>query len=123
MINPRTCNRLIHINIGVHFIVLLRKALAGEDLCQLPDLICLDNTTPDDMEVRVGDEKNDKNDRIDDEKEAACPDDTTPDDMEVGVGDEKNDKNDRFDDEKEPACQDDTTPDDMEVSVGDKKMT
>ena len=58
------------------------------------------------MEVGVGDEKNDKNDRLDDEKQAACPDDTTPDYMEVGAGDEKNDKNDRFDDEKEAACPD-----------------
>ena len=33
--------------------------------------------------------KNDKNNKLDDEKEAACLDDTTPDDMEVGVGDEK----------------------------------
>ena len=30
-----------------------------------------------------------KNERLDDEKEAACPDDTPPDDMEEGVGDEK----------------------------------
>ena len=43
------------------------------------------------MEVGVGDKKNDNNDRLDDEKEAACPDDITPDDTEVGVGDEKND--------------------------------
>ena len=49
------------------------------------------------MEVDVGDEKNYKNDILDDEKEAACPDDTPPGDMEVGVGDEKNDKNDRID--------------------------
>ena len=97
--------------------------MEGEDLCQLPDLICLDNTTPDDMEVRVGDEKNDKNDRIDDEKEAACPDVTTSDNMEVGVGDKKDDNNDRLDDEKEAACPDDTPPDDMEVGLGDEKMT
>ena len=41
------------------------------------------------MEVGLGDEKNDKNDRLDDEKEAACLDDTTPADTEVGVCDEK----------------------------------
>ena len=41
------------------------------------------------MEVGVCDEKNDKNDRFDDEKEATCLDDTTPDDMEVSVGDKK----------------------------------
>ena len=76
------------------------------------------------MEVCVVDEKNYKNDRFDDEKEATCLDDTTPDDMEVSVGDKKNDMKDRFDDEKEAACLDDTTPDDMEVGVGDeKKMT
>ena len=74
------------------------------------------------MEVGIGDEKNDKNDRLDDEKEPACQYDTTPDDMEVSVGDEKNDRNDRLDDEKEPACLDDTTPADIEVGVGDKKM-
>ena len=57
------------------------------------------------MEVGVGDEKNDKNDRFDDEKEPACLDDTTPDDMEVGAGDEKNDKNDKLDDEKRQHAQ------------------
>ena len=41
------------------------------------------------MEVGAGDEKNDKNDKLDDEKEAACLDDITPADMEVGVGDKK----------------------------------
>ena len=41
------------------------------------------------MEVGVGDKKNDKNDRFDDEKYPACQYDTTPDDMEVGVGDKK----------------------------------
>ena len=41
------------------------------------------------MEVGAGDGKNDKNDKLDDEKNKACPDDTTPDDMEVGAGDEK----------------------------------
>ena len=29
------------------------------------------------MEVGTGDEKNDKNDKLDDEKEAACPDEET----------------------------------------------
>ena len=33
--------------------------------------------------------KNDMNDRLDDEKEAACQDETNPADMEVGVGDKK----------------------------------
>ena len=41
------------------------------------------------MEVVVGDEKNDMNDRLDDEKEAACLDDTTHADMEVGAGEKK----------------------------------
>ena len=59
------------------------------------------------MEVGVGDKKYDKNDRLDDEKEAACPIGTHPDDMEVGVGYEKDDNNDRLDDEKEAACPDD----------------
>ena len=67
--------------------------------------------------------KNDKYDRLDDEKEAACPDDTTPDDMEVGAGDDKNDNNDKLYDEKEASCLDDTTPVDMEVGAGEKKMT
>ena len=44
--------------------------------------------------------KNYKNDRLDDEKEAACLDDTNPADMEVGAGDDKNDKNDKIYDEK-----------------------
>ena len=65
--------------------------------------------SPDDMEVGLGYEKDNKNDRIDDEKEAACPDETTPDDMEVGAGDEKNYKNDKLDDEKEAACPDEET--------------
>ena len=34
------------------------------------------------MEVGVGDEKDGKNERLDDEKEEACSDDTPPDDME-----------------------------------------
>ena len=45
MINPRICKHLIHIHIDVRFIVLFRKALAGEDLCQLPDLILDKNAT------------------------------------------------------------------------------
>ena len=53
------------------------------------------------MEEGVGDEKDDKNDRLDDEKEAACLDDTPPDDMEVGIGDEKDENIYRLDDEKE----------------------
>ena len=69
------------------------------------------------MEEGVGDEKDDKNDRLDDEKEAACPDDTAPDDIEVGVGDEIYDKNERLDDEKEASCPDDTPTDDMEEGV------
>ena len=61
------------------------------------------------MEVGVCDEKNDKNDRFDDEKQASCLDDTTPDDMEVGAGDDKNDKNDKLYDEKQAACPDEET--------------
>ena len=40
------------------------------------------------MKEGVGDEKDDKNERIDDEKEAKCPDDTPPDDMKEGVSNE-----------------------------------
>ena len=37
----------------------------------------------------VSETKDDRNERIYDENEAACPDETTLDDVEVGVGDEK----------------------------------
>ena len=37
------------------------------------------------MEEGVGEKKDDKNERIDEEKEAACPYGTPPDDMEEGV--------------------------------------
>ena len=47
------------------------------------------------MEKGVGDEKDDKINRIDDEKEAECPNITPPDDPEEGVGDEHNNKNER----------------------------
>ena len=59
-----------------------------------------DGTHPDDMGEGVSETKDDRNEIIYDEKEAACPDNTHPYDMEVGVGDEKDDKNDRLDDEK-----------------------
>ena len=45
------------------------------------------------MEEGVGDEKVDKNEWLDDEKEAKCPDVSPPADMEEGVGDEKDDNN------------------------------
>ena len=57
------------------------------------------------MEEGVGDEKDDKNERIYAEKEEKCPDVTLPDDMEKGVGDEKYDKNDILDDEKRQNAQ------------------
>ena len=57
------------------------------------------------MEVGAGDDKNDKNDKIYDEKEAAFPDYITPNDMEVGAGDNKNDKNDKIYDEKRQHAQ------------------
>ena len=56
---------------------------------------CPDNIPPEDIQVIIGDEKNDNNDRIDDEKEASFPDDTTPDDMDVVNDDDKNDKKDK----------------------------
>ena len=48
------------------------------------------------MEVVVGDDKNDKNDKIYDEKELVCLDNTTPDDMKISAGDDKNDKDDKI---------------------------
>ena len=41
------------------------------------------------MEEGVGDEKDDKNEIIDEEKEAECPYVTPLDDMEEGVGEKK----------------------------------
>ena len=68
------------------------------------------------MMVVAGDDKNEKNDKIDYEKEVACLDDTTPDDTDVGNYDDKNDKNDKIYDEKEAACLDYTTPADMKIN-------
>ena len=48
-------------------------------------------------EILTSQKQDDKNFRINEEKEAACPDGTPPDDMEEGVGDEKDDKNVRID--------------------------
>ena len=45
------------------------------------------------MEESVSERKYDKNENIDEGKEAECPDDTPPDDMEEGVSDRKDDKN------------------------------
>ena len=47
------------------------------------------------------DEKDDKNERIDEEKEAECPDVTPSDYMEEGVSDEKDEKNEIFYEGKE----------------------
>ena len=41
------------------------------------------------MEEGVGDEKDDKNERICEGKEAECPDFTPPDNMEEGLGEKK----------------------------------
>ena len=49
------------------------------------------------MEEGVGENKCDKNEIIDERKEAECPDFTPTDDMEGGVGDEKYDKNENND--------------------------
>ena len=48
---------------------------------------CPDVTSPDDMEIGVGDEKYDNTERLDEEIETKCPDVTPPIDMEEGVGD------------------------------------
>ena len=72
------------------------------------------------MEECVGDEKDDKNDRIDDEIEATCPDVTPPDIMDGDVGEEKDDNDENNDDEKEAECPDLTPPVDIEESVGNK---
>ena len=61
------------------------------------------------MEVGAGDEKNDKNDKLDDEKKKVCPDDTTPDGMEVGAGDEKMTRMINLMMKKEAACPDEET--------------
>ena len=53
------------------------------------------------MEEGVGEKKDDKNEIIDEGKEAACPDGTSPDDMEEGVGEKQDDKNVIIDEEKE----------------------
>ena len=45
------------------------------------------------MEEGVGEKKDDKNEKIDEEKEAECPDGTPTDDMEEGVSERINDKN------------------------------
>ena len=45
------------------------------------------------MDKGVGDEKYDKNERIDEGKEAECPDGTPTDDMEEGVSERKYGKN------------------------------
>ena len=45
--------------------------------------------------------KDNKNERIDEGKEAKWPDVTPHDDMEEGVGDEKDNKDERIDEEKE----------------------
>ena len=37
------------------------------------------------MEKGVGERRDDKNEKTDEEKEAECPDETPPDDMEEGV--------------------------------------
>ena len=66
-------------------------------------------THPEHMGEGVSETKDDRNERIYDEKGAACSDDTTPDDMEVGVGGEKDDKNDRLDDEIEAEGPDEET--------------
>ena len=50
-------------------------------------------THPDDMGEGVSETKDDRNEIINEEKEAKCPDDTPPDDMEEGVSDAKDDKN------------------------------
>ena len=45
------------------------------------------------MEEGVSERKYDKNEKIDEVKEAEFPDDTPPDDMEEGVSEKKDDKN------------------------------
>ena len=58
---------------------------------------CADGTSSDDMEEGVGEKKDDKNEIIDEEKEAAFPDGTPPDDMDEGVGEKQDDNNVRID--------------------------
>ena len=74
------------------------------------------------MKECVGDEKDDKNNRIDNEIEATFPDVTPPDIMHGYVGEEKDDNDENIDDEKEAECPDLTPPVDMEEGVGLKKM-
>ena len=45
------------------------------------------------MEEGVSERKYDKNEKIDEGKEAECPDGTPPGDMEEGVNERKDDKN------------------------------
>ena len=75
------------------------------------------------MEECVGDEKDDKNDRIDDEIEAKRPDITPSDDMDEGVGEEKDDNNENIEEVKEAECPYVTPPVDMEEGVVKKNMT
>ena len=44
------------------------EADMNERIDDVKEAGCPDNSPPDDMEVVLGDEKNDKNDRLDDEK-------------------------------------------------------
>ena len=49
----------------------------------------LDDTSPDEMDKDVSDRNDDKNEEIDEVKEAECLDDTSPDGMEEGLSDLK----------------------------------